>query len=88
MYMFGSGIRLWNCSDGVHGMPCFSLFYMKTRGLSPRIAQNLLMHAFVADVINTISLEPYKHYVNFLVNRRLNGDKVEGLCAIKVCPSC
>lgn len=30
--MFGSGIiRLWNCSDGVHGMPCFSLFYMKTR---------------------------------------------------------
>ncbi len=65
-----------------------ALFYLKTRGIPERRAKILLMSAFTADVLDNITIKPYKEYVNYLVNKRLKGQKVEGLCSLKICPSC
>lgn len=65
-----------------------ALFYMKTRGIPERKAKTLLMTAFIGDVLDKIKINSYKDYVKYLVNRRLKGQKVEGLCTLKICPSC
>ena len=65
-----------------------ALFYLKSRGIPEKRAKTMLMTAFVEDVLNKIEIKPYRDYVNFLVNKRLKGQKVEGLCSIKICPNC
>lgn len=65
-----------------------ALFYLKTRGISEEKAKIMLMTAFIEDVLNKIKINPYKDYVSFLVNKRLKGQKVEGLCSVKICPNC
>ena len=65
-----------------------ALFYLKTRGIPEKRAKILLMSAFVKDIIDKIEIKPYRDYVNYLVNKRLKGQKVEGLCAVKICPNC
>ena len=65
-----------------------ALFYLKTRGIPESRAKILLMSAFTADVLDNITIKPYQDYVNYLVNKRLKGQKVEGLCSLKICPSC
>lgn len=65
-----------------------ALFYLKSRGIPERRAKIMLMTAFVKDVLNKIEIIPYRDYVNFLVNKRLKGQKVEGLCFVKACPNC
>lgn len=65
-----------------------AIFYMKTRGIQERKAKTLLMSAFIGDVLDKIEISAYKDYVKYLVNRRLKGQKVEGLCSLKICPSC
>ncbi len=65
-----------------------ALFYMKTRGIPERKAKTLLMTAFIGDVLDKIKISSYKDYVKYLVNKRLKGQKVEGLCTLKICPSC
>jgi Fe-S cluster assembly protein SufD len=65
-----------------------ALFYLRSRGISERNAKTLMLYAFISDVINQINLTPYKELLYFLLNKRLKGDKIEGLCSIKICPSC
>ncbi len=65
-----------------------ALFYLKSRGIPEKRAKIMLMTAFVEDVLNKIKIKPYRDYVNYLVNKRLKGQKVEGLCSVKICPNC
>ena len=57
-----------------------ALFYMRTRGIGEKRAKILLLNAFTAKVLNKIKIEPYKNYVKFLTNKRLAGEKIDGLC--------
>jgi len=66
-----------------------ALFYLQTRGINRRKAEVLLLGAFITDVIDTIKVEPLKIYINILVNSRLNGEKVDGQCAMEEsCAGC
>ena len=51
------------------------IFYMRTRGLSEQEARFLLKQAFMADVIDSISLHDFKLRLHTLVERRFAGDK-------------
>lgn len=65
-----------------------ALFYLRTRGISERIAKTLMLYAFISDVIVKIENKAYKDFLFFLINRRLKQEKIEGLCSHKICPSC
>ncbi|MBN1250787.1 MAG: Fe-S cluster assembly protein SufD, partial [Bacteroidales bacterium] len=66
-----------------------ALFYLQSRGINRRRAEVLLLGAFISDVIDAIKVEPLKIFVNILVNNRLNGEKVDGQCAmVSGCPGC
>lgn len=65
-----------------------ALFYLKSRGIPERQAKTILMIAFIEDVLSKIDIKQYKEYVQFLVSKRMKGQEVEGLCAIKICPNC
>ena len=43
-----------------------ALFYMKSRGLAPEIASRMLIHAFAREIIETVSLEPLREYLDRL----------------------
>ncbi len=65
-----------------------ALFYMKTRGIPELKAKTLLMTAFIGDIIEHITVKPYRDYVNYLVNKKLKGQEPESLCHVKICPAC
>ncbi len=65
-----------------------SLFYLRSRGIGERQAITLLLGAYSNAALENIKLQPYKDFVNFLINKRLHGEEVTGLCDIKICPSC
>ena len=50
-----------------------ALFYMETRGIPRDQARTMLMQAFMADVIDAISLEPLRDRLRHLVEMRLAG---------------
>lgn len=49
-----------------------ALFYLRSRGLSENNARKLLLHAFAADVLNTIRIDCLKSYLEELVETKLN----------------
>lgn len=51
-----------------------AMFYMIQRGLSKQDARVFLLFAFVADVVNKISIEPLRVYVDGFVSKRLRGE--------------
>ena len=51
-----------------------AMFYMVQRGLSKHDAKVFLLFAFVADVVNKISIEALRNYVDTFVARRLRGN--------------
>lgn len=58
-----------------------ALFYMRTRGIPEAEARNMLMQAFMADVIDTVHIEGLRDRLRHLVERRFNGfDEVCGNC--------
>jgi Fe-S cluster assembly protein SufD len=66
-----------------------ALFYLQSRGIDRRQAEVLLLSAFVADVIESIEVEPLKLYINLLIKKRLKGEKQSGQCSmIEVCHGC
>ncbi len=66
-----------------------ALFYMWARGINRRKAENLLLSAFVSDVIEKIKIEAIQFYVQILINNRLQGTKKEAQCLmIDECPAC
>lgn len=50
-----------------------ALFYMQTRGIPLAVARRMLMQAFMADVIDTIRLEPLRSRLHHLVECRFAG---------------
>lgn len=62
------------------------LFYMRTRGLSPATAKLLLKQAFMADVIDAVTLQPLKDRLHTLVERRFSGE-MSGCGACGACDS-
>lgn len=60
-----------------------AMFYMRQRGISLNEARQLLMYAFVADVIENIRIEALKDRIKILVEKRLRGElsRCEG-CSI------
>ena len=51
-----------------------ALFYMLSRGIDPPQARSMLMNAFMADVIDSVTLSPLRDRLRHLVERRLSGD--------------
>ena len=78
------------CSHGstVGQMEKEALFYLRSRGISENNAKTILLSAFINELQEDISIKPYRDYVTYLTEKRLKGQKVEGLCFVKVCPSC
>ena len=50
-----------------------ALFYMRTRGIGIDEARRLLMQAFVADVIDGVSMDALKDRLHYLVEKRFAG---------------
>ena len=50
-----------------------ALFYMRTRGIPEAEARNMLMQAFMADVIDAVAMEELRDRLRHLVERRFNG---------------
>lgn len=63
------------CSHGtaIGQLDPMQLFYMRTRGISEAEAKLLLKQAFMADVIDRVSLPGLKERLHALVERRFNG---------------
>lgn len=63
------------CSHGstVGQLDQEAMFYMRTRGISEPVAENLLMQAFMADVIDAVRLDVLKDRLHHLVEKRFQG---------------
>lgn len=59
-----------------------ALFYMRARGISLDEARNLLMQAFMADVIDAVRLDTLRDRLRYLTEKRFNGTLANcGACA-------
>jgi Fe-S cluster assembly protein SufD len=47
------------------------LFYLRSRGISEKVAKSLLVHAFAIDILEHIKPEPIREYVDRLISERL-----------------
>lgn len=50
------------------------LFYLRSRGISEKIARSLLVHSFAVDILEHIKLIPVRDYVDALISERLEYD--------------
>ncbi len=48
-----------------------ALFYLRSRGIPPAVAQKVLTYAFAAEVVNEVALEPVRQELDRLVLERL-----------------
>lgn len=55
-----------------------ALFYMRSRGIDEKVARTMLMQAFMADVIDTVTMPGLKERLHLLVEQRLHGQ--QGYC--------
>lgn len=55
-----------------------ALFYMRSRGIDEKVARTMLMQAFMADVIDTVTMPGLKERLHMLVEQRLHGQ--QGYC--------
>jgi Fe-S cluster assembly protein SufD len=58
-----------------------ALFYMQSRGIGKEQAQTLLLTAFANEILNKIKVQQFFNYISYYVEKRLKGDKTEGLCS-------
>lgn len=74
------------CSHGstVGQLNAAALFYMRQRGISLSEAKLLLEFAFINEVIDTITLEPLRDRLHYLVEKRFRGE----LCKCDGCKLC
>lgn len=47
-------------------------FYIRSRGVEDKIAQSMLIHAFVSDVIEAVNIEPMRDQLNHKLFEKLN----------------
>ncbi|NEU07373.1 Fe-S cluster assembly protein SufD [Flavihumibacter sp. R14] len=50
------------------------LFYLRSRGISEKIARSLLLHGFVVDILDKIRLAVIRNYADQLISERLEFD--------------
>jgi Fe-S cluster assembly protein SufD len=50
------------------------LFYLRSRGISEKIARSLLVHAFAIDILEHIKPVPLRNYIDELISERLEFD--------------
>ena len=67
------------CDDVLcgHGAACGqidedAIFYLMSRGIPEKEARNILIRAFVSEVVDTISIESVKEHVHGLISDKLN----------------
>ena len=48
-----------------------SMFYLRSRGLAPETASRMLIHAFAREIIESVSLEPLREYLDGLFMRAI-----------------
>ncbi len=58
-----------------------ALFYMQSRGIGLKRAKNLLLTAFAKEVVNKIQVPQFQFYVKFLLDKRMKGEKTDGMCS-------
>lgn len=72
-------LEIWaddvSCSHGctIGQLDTEAMFYMKSRGIGKKKAKALLMRAFALEVVERISIEPLRIYVEGLIDERLDG---------------
>lgn len=57
-----------------------ALFYLRSRAIGQQKARIMLLNAFVAEVSKNIKIEAFRNYVDFLVFKRMSGEKVKNQC--------
>ena len=64
------------CSHGctVGQLDDEGMFYLRSRGISEKIARSLLVHAFALDILDHIKPEHIRNHVNKLISERLEFD--------------
>src|SRR5688572_1937202 len=50
------------------------MFYLRSRGISEKIARSLLVHAFAVDILEHIKPEVLRNYIDQLISKRLEFD--------------
>jgi len=50
-----------------------AIFYLQSRGIGREVARRMLVYAFAGDIINRISLEPYREQLDAILVKRLEG---------------
>lgn len=58
-----------------------ALFYMQSRGIGLKRARTLLLTAFANEVIDKIQVPQFHFYVKFLLEKRMKGEKTDGMCS-------
>jgi Fe-S cluster assembly protein SufD len=71
------------CSHGstVGQLDKDAIFYMRSRGITEKDANNMLMYAFANEITSEIEINPLSLYIQNLIRRRLNGEDLS-------CESC
>lgn len=66
-----------------------ALFYMRSRGISERVATTMLSYAFCDEVIRTIGIPELRQAIEDMVKKRLHGELLPcGNCAIPCSTPC
>lgn len=56
-----------------------TLFYMRSRGLDPQTASQILIHAFASEIIDTVEHEPVREYLDSLFLDTVSGKTLAGI---------
>ena len=56
-----------------------TLFYMRSRGLDPQTASQILIHAFAREIIDTVAHEPVREHLDRLFLDTVSGKTIAGL---------
>ncbi len=56
-----------------------TLFYMRSRGLDPQTASQILIHAFASEIIDTVEHEPVREYLDRRFLDTVSGKVISGM---------
>lgn len=71
------------CSHGatVGQLDPEAMFYLRSRGLNPKSARQLLLYAFAREIVQRISIEPLRERIDHMIDKRLKGE-------LSICDQC
>ena len=56
-----------------------TLFYMRSRGIDPETASQILIHAFASEIIESVPDEPVRDYLDGLFLNTVSGKVIPGV---------